>query len=103
MSWVVKDTSLLKDYGFNLEPVIDEDSRVKAWVYEITVLPLETLWIEVMETDVLEETDEVIEMKHEVSLERASGFSINEVWQYFLPKLTELYNDGVIEWSVDYE
>lgn len=103
MSWVVKDTSLLKDYGFRLEEVYDEEPRITAWQYDIPFSPFEKIWIEVMENDVLEETDEVIEIKHEVELMRASAFSIDECWEFFLPKLAELYNDGVIEWSSENE
>ena len=97
MAWVVKDTSVLKKYKFELESIYDEDERIKAWVYEIPV-PFEKWWVEVMETDV-DDNDKEIEAIHEVSCHRASAFVEQDDWEYFLPVLAALWADGVLEWQ----
>ena len=95
MRWLVKDTSKLKDYGFELKPVYDEDERITAWMYEVAKFPL-SLWIEVYENDV-NDKDEVLEAEHTICLENAGAWSMDEYWEFYLPKLVELYNAGLLE------
>lgn len=96
MKWVVKDTKKLEDFGFKLKPVYDEDERITAWQYEIVNFPFMSLWIEVLENDV-NENDEVIEASHCIYLENGGAWAMDEYWEYYLPKLIELANAGLLE------
>ena len=95
MKWVVKDTKKLEDFGFKLKPVYEEDERITAWQYEVAKFPM-SLWIEVYENDV-NANNEVIEAQHYIYLENAGAWSMDEYWEYYLPKLIELANAGLLE------
>lgn len=99
MSWVVKDTEWLKHYGFELQTPYEDDGNedYTEWVYTIR-WGLEDWWMSVAETDIDEKTGKKAEAVHQIYLERASGFYVDDMWGLFLPKLVELYNDNLLEW-----
>lgn len=97
MNWIVKDTSKLKDYGFSLERPYEENDAYTEWNYTVR-WGLDEFFISVPETDVGEDGSPV-EAVHSIYLDRGSGFSIGLEWGVFLPKLVELYTNGLLEWG----
>jgi len=98
MAWIVKDTSKLADYGFKLENIYDERDDIKAWTKELPCrVPLDETWIEVMETGVDDDGNQV-EAEHKVCIMNAVCLTRDDDWESALPELVKLYNDNIIEW-----
>lgn len=101
MSWVVKDTAKLSAYGFKIERHYNDDNTDEyigsCWSKIVMTEFFRTVWLEVFEDDVGVDGS-ITEADHRLYLEDTNESIDDEKWQYALPTLSKLYQEGVIEW-----
>lgn len=98
--WVVKDTAMLAQYGFKIEKHYDEDTQEyigSSWQRIVISEFMRTIYLEVYEDDVKFD-GAVTESDHRVYLEDTFESIEDEKWQYAVPILSKLYQEGIIEW-----
>lgn len=103
--WIVKDTSKLEGYGFTLvHPYDDEEAQnLTSWhktvhQFQYAGLTLRTVYLGVPQIDE-NEGGELVEARHRMYLEDTSPSIEDEAWEYALPTIAKMHQDGVIEWQ----
>lgn len=102
MNYKVKDVLELPKYGFKLEEIYDggdseDDEPLMGYTYTVLDNGFEKFWIEVPVDDV-DENGKATDAVPIVYLYRSSGYALEDGdWEYYLPKLVELFNAGVLE------
>lgn len=101
MRYKIRKTSRLPEFGFKLEEIYegDEDNGILPLMGYTCIVAnwgLEKFWIEVPIDEY--ERGKVIDAVPFVYLLRSTGFALEDGdWEYFLPKLVELWNAGILE------
>lgn len=100
--WIVKDTSKLEGYGFTLVHPYEEAQNLTSWQktvhqFQYAGMKLRTVYLDVPQIDETEDGG-IIEARHKLYLEDTSPSAEDEAWEYALPTIAKMHQDGVIEW-----